>query len=129
MRSSLGSGTKLGEHSHIVADSNAPLSLHMACYRGRLSRVRELLDQGADPNAPANPDEHAWVSCDGKTPRPLNCVAIAHSLTEDHVEIARLLIARGGRVDHTVRRDREVEMLDRKIDRALQQVLLAAARS
>ncbi|MBK8172591.1 MAG: ankyrin repeat domain-containing protein [Sandaracinaceae bacterium] len=107
----------------------AQMSLHEACYRGRLARVKQLLDEGADPNAPANPDERPWVSSAGKAPRPLNCIAIAHSLTEDHVEIARLLIARGGRVDHTVLRDHDVEMLDRKLDRALRQVLLAASTS
>lgn len=85
------------------------MSLHRACYRGLLDVVARLLASGADPDAPANPSEPEWISCAGQTPKPLNCVAIAWTMTEAHVEIARMLISHGAVVDTTVRDDFAIE--------------------
>jgi hypothetical protein len=95
-------------------------SLHRACYDGDLARVRALLETGADPNLEASPGE--WVSC-ATAPHPLNCVATAWAMSEAHVEIARLLIARGAKVDETVVRDLEVEMASNRHDAALLSLL------
>ena len=79
------------------------MSLHEACYQGRLEVVRELLAQGADPNGPAAAGERVWISCAGSRPKPLNCVAIAWEVTENHLHIARLLIEHGATVDDSLR--------------------------
>lgn len=104
------------------------MSLHIACYQGRVDVVAQLLASGADPNAPADPTENAWVSCAGGSPRPLNCVAIAWAMTENHVESARLLIEHGAVVDDSVLRDHTIEMVADTADAALRR-LLEAARS
>ena len=108
--------------------SPARLSLHIACYQGQVDVVTRLLASGADPNEPADPAEHGWVSCAGSSPRPLNCVAIAWTMTENHVEIARLLIEHGATVDDSVLSDHTLEMTGGTADSALRQ-LLEAARS
>ena len=79
------------------------MSLHGACYQGRVDVVAQLLASGANPYEPADPTARAWISCGGR-PRPLNCVAIAWTMTENHVEIARLLIEHGAVVDDSVLR-------------------------
>jgi len=91
------------------------VALHEACYAGDLAAVRALLDRGEEPNAEATSGR--WVSC-RERPRPLNCVAIAWAMTEDHVRIARLLIERGAVVDETVRRDHGIESAGREADAA-----------
>ena len=62
----------------------------------------------------------------GNRPKPLNCVAIAWTMTENHVKIARLLIEHGAVVDDSVLQDHTVEMLLSPIDFALRRVLEAA---
>jgi ankyrin repeat protein len=103
------------------------MSLHRACYRGRLDVVARLLGSGADPNARADSSETEWISCAGPTPRPLNCVAIAWTMTEAHVEIAKLLISHGAVVDATVLGDFALERasLDDPADVAFERVLEA----
>jgi ankyrin repeat protein len=96
------------------------MSLHQACYAGQLDVVRALLDAGADPNEPS--DDKAWISA-ATRPRPLNCVAIAWGMTEDHVQIARLLIERGARVDETMITDLTVESMGGLNDAALMDLL------
>ena len=103
------------------------MSLHEACYQGRVDVVVQLLASGADPNEPADPTEREWVSCAG-IPRPLNCVAIAWAMTESHVEIARLLIEHGAVVDDSVLRDHTIEIVGGTADTALRR-LLESARS
>ena len=83
-------------------------SLHRAVYNGELQRVRELVDSGVDVNARAQPGE-GWITTLGERPRPLNCCAIAWTLTEDHLKIARLLLDRGAVVDDSVRNDWLIE--------------------
>lgn len=78
------------------------MNLHDACYEGRIDVVAKLLAGGADPNEPAAPSGREWISCAGQHPKPLNCVAIAWTMTEHHIEIARLLIKHGAVVDGTV---------------------------
>lgn len=112
-----------------MKNENASKTLHDACYRGDLRAVRVMLDDGADPNAPADASERPWVSSAGHSPLPLSCVVIAKSITEAHVEIAKLLLARGARVDGNILRDVEVQSLDRPHDRALRRMLLAACPS
>lgn len=90
-------------------DAMHEMSLHRACYRGLFEVVADLLASGADPNAPADASETEWISCAGPRPRPLNCVAIAWTMTEAHVEIARLLIRHGAVVDGTVLDDFTME--------------------
>lgn len=102
------------------------MSLHEACYQGRIHVVAQLLASGANPNEPADPNERGWISCAGSRPRPLNCVAIAWTMTEDHVEIARLLIERGAVVDDSVLDDHTIEMVGGTTDLALRKVLEAA---
>jgi ankyrin repeat protein len=102
------------------------LSLHEACYQGRLAEVRALLDAGADPNAPAAPSGREWFSSAGPRPRPLNCVAIAWAMTEEHIAIARLLIERGAIVDDSVMRDHTVEMVGGELDQVLWALFEAA---
>lgn len=102
------------------------MSLHKACYEGRLDIVVHLLASGADPNRPADPTERGWISCAGASPKPLNCVAIAWTMTQDHVEIARLLIEHRAVVDDTVLEDHTIEMVGGAEDAALRQVLDAA---
>jgi len=104
------------------------MTLHMACYQGRVDVVAHLLASGADPNAPADPTENKWISCAGSSPRPLNCVAIAWTMTENHVEIARLLVEHGAVVDDSVLRDHTIESVGGTADAALRR-LLEAARS
>lgn len=102
------------------------MSLHEACYQGRVEVVAQLLESGADPNESADPSERGWVSCAGSSPKPLNCVAIAWTMTEKHVEIARLLIEAGAVVDDSVLRDHAIEMVGNIADWALQRLLDAA---
>ena len=102
------------------------ISLHEACYQGRVQVVAQLLASGADPNEPADPTEREWISCAGASPKPLNCVAIAWTMTENHVEIARLLIEHGAVVDDSVLRDHTIEMVGSTADSALRQVFDAA---
>ena len=102
------------------------MSLHEACYQGRIDVVKELLASGANPNASSDPTGREWISCAGSRPRPLNCVAIAWEMTEDHVEIARLLIAHGAVVDETVLEDHTIEMVLSPPDFALRRILKAA---
>lgn len=104
------------------------MNLHEACYQGRLDIVTQLLQDGADPNAPAAPSGREWISCAGSHPRPLNCVALAWTLTEDHVEIARLLIAHGAVVDDSVLHDHTIEMVGSSADSKFHD-LVEAARS
>jgi ankyrin repeat protein len=80
-------------------------SLHLACYRGQLEQVRQYLAAGSAPNSPAAQGEFN----NGSTPKPLNCVAIAWDFTDEHLEIARLLIAHGAIVDSSVLRDYLIE--------------------
>jgi ankyrin repeat protein len=102
------------------------MGLHVACYEGRLDVVTELLANGADPNEQADPTAQEWISCAGTHPRPLNCVAIAWTMTENHVEIARLLIKHGAVVDDSVLRDHTIEMEGGTADFALRSVLETA---
>ena len=102
------------------------MSLHEACYQGRVDVVVRLLASGADPNQPADPDEREWVSCAGDRPRPLNCVAIAWTMTEHHVEIARLLIEHGAVVDDSMLDDHTIEMVGGPAHSALRSILEAA---
>ncbi len=104
------------------------LNLHEACYPGRLDVVAELLAAGADPNAPAEPSGRVWISAAGSCPRPLNCVAVAWTMTEDHVKIASLLIEHGAVVDDTVFNDFLIERasLDDPPDLAFQRILDSA---
>ena len=104
------------------------MSLHRACYRGLLDVVALLLASGSDPSAPADSSESEWFSCAGRSPKPLNCVAIAWKMTEAHVEIARLLIERGAIVDGTVLDDFAMERtsLDDPSDVAFARLLEAA---
>lgn len=88
--------------------------------------MRELLARGADPNGAAEAGGRAWVSCAGASPKPLNCVAIAWGLTENHVEIARLLIEHGAVVDESVRQDHAVESAGGENDRAFVRVISGA---
>lgn len=104
------------------------MNLHEACYQGRVDVVTQLLASGANPNEPADPTTREWVSCAGSRPRPLNCVAIAWTMTENHVEIARLLIEHGAIVDDSVLDDHTIEMVGGPIDSALRK-LLEAGRS
>jgi ankyrin repeat protein len=102
------------------------MSLHEACYLGRLDVVAQLLANGADPNEPADPMERKWISCAGSRPKPLNCVAIAWTMTENHVKIAELLIEYGALVDDSVLDDHTLEMVGGITDSALRKVLDAA---
>ena len=104
--------------------SNA--SLHRAVYDGDLERVRELLDGGADVSALAQEGE-GWITAMGACPRPLNCCAIAWTLTEEHLEIARLLIDRGAVVDDSVYQDFLAESTGAKIWSRLHVLLGRAA--
>ena len=104
------------------------MSLHEACYQGRVEVVAQLLASGADPNGPADPTEREWISCAGGSPMPLNCVAIAWTMTENHVEIARLLIEHGAIVDDSVLLDHTIEMVGSTADSALRRLLEARAR-
>ena len=102
------------------------MSLHEACYQGRLDIVARLLANGADPNEPADPTTREWISCAGNRPKPLNCVAMAWTMTEQHVAIARLLIEHGAVVDDSVLRDHTIEMEGGTTDLALRSVLETA---
>jgi ankyrin repeat protein len=103
------------------------MNLHEACYQGRVDAVAQLLARGADPNEPADPTEREWITCAGNSPKPLNCVAIAWTMTENHVEIARLLIEHGAVVDDSVLRDHIIEMVGGTADSALRRLLESAA--
>jgi hypothetical protein len=103
------------------------MSIHEACYSGNVGAVAAMLRAGTSPNLPADPGQN-WVSCAGPAPRPLNCVAIAWTLTEQHLDVARLLIEYGAIVDKTVVRDHEIEMCLTPIDRAFRELLRAATR-
>jgi ankyrin repeat protein len=102
------------------------MNLHEACYQGRIDIVSRLLAGGANPNEPAELGERHWISCAGGRPRPLNCVAIAWKVTENHVEIARLLIENGAVVDDSVLDDHTVERVDSATDSALRRIFEAA---
>jgi ankyrin repeat protein len=101
------------------------MSLHEACYQGRVDVVTQLLASGANPNEPAVASDREWISCAGDRPKPLNCVAIAWTMTEGHVKIAKLLIEHGAVVDDSVLRDHRIEMVGGPEDQALIQVLSA----
>jgi hypothetical protein len=109
-----------------MSTADSSLSLHEACYRGDLARVRELMESGEDPNAPANPHEREWISSAGSSPRPLNCVAMAWKMTDTHLEIAKLLIERGAIVDDSVLSDHMVESEGHPVNFALEAILRAA---
>jgi len=100
------------------------MDLHEACYVGRLDVVRQLLADGADPNAPAS-GERAWISATNE-PRPLNCVVIARAVTQDHVSIARLLIEHGAIVDESVLADHAAESMGGANDAAMGELLRRA---
>ena len=102
------------------------MSLHEACYQGRVEVVAQLLASGEDPNGPADPTEREWISCAGRSPKPLNCVAIAWTTTADHVEVARLLLEHGAVVDDSVLEDHAIEMVCCTADSALRRLLEAA---
>jgi len=102
------------------------MNLHEACYQGRVDVVIQLLEGGADPNEPADPATREWISCAGRHPRPLNCVAIAWTMTENHLEIARLLIEHGAIVDDSVLEDHGLESAGGAADGALRRILEAA---
>ena len=102
------------------------MSLHEACYRGRVDVVAQRLANGADPNEPADPIAREWISCGGSRPRPLNCVATAWAMTENHVEIGKLLIEHGAVVDDSVLRDHTIEMVGGTADLALRKILETA---
>jgi ankyrin repeat protein len=99
------------------------MTLHEACYLGRVEVVKQLLDNGADANAPASPTGRQWISCAGSSPRPLNCVAIAWRMTPDHVEVARLLLEHGAIVDDSVLTDHTLEMTGGAADSAFRRLL------
>jgi ankyrin repeat protein len=101
-------------------------NLHDACYLGRLDLVQALLAAGADPNAPASPKARTWISCAGPNPKPLNCLAIARAMSDTHVAIACLLVARRAVVDDTVLQDHGVESVGSAADQAFRAVLEAA---
>lgn len=109
-----------------MAQKHDGTNLHEACYQGRFEVVARLLASGADPNEPADPTGRVWISCGGSRPRPLNCVAIAWTMTENHVEIARLLIEHGAVVDDSVLSDHTIEMVGGHPDSALRRILYAA---
>ena len=102
------------------------MNLHEACYLGRIDVVAHLLGSSANPNEPAELGGREWISCAGSRPRPLNCVAIAWTMTENHVEIARLLIEHGAVVDDSVLYDHTIEMVGSTADAALRRILEAA---
>ncbi len=102
------------------------MNLHEACYQGRLDVVAQLLANGADPNQPADPTAREWISCLGDRPKPLNCVAMAWTMTENHVEIARLLIEHGAVVDDSVLDDHTIDMEGGAVDLALRRLLETA---
>lgn len=100
------------------------LSLHEACYQGDLESVRAHLESGADPNAPADRTERQWISAAGPRPHPLHCVALAwRGITERHLEITRLLLARGAIVDDAVVRDHTAEMVGNESDSAFRRLI------
>lgn len=68
-----------------------------------------------------------WITAMGPCPRPLNCCAIAWTLTEEHLEIARLLIERGAVVDESVLSDYCIESEMSEIWRRLYKLLGSAA--
>src|SRR5262245_54894077 len=109
-----------------MEQGNDGMTLHEACYQGRVDVVAQLLASGADPNAPADPSTREWISSAGSHPRPLNCVAIAWAMTENHVAIARLLIEHGAVVDDSVLDDHTIEMVGGTADSALRRILEAA---
>jgi hypothetical protein len=85
-------------------------SLHDAAYAGQFELARKLIESGADVNARAA-RPHRWISsAPAGDPTPLHCVCIAWSMTEGHLQIARLLLEKGARVDKTHRQDFAVEM-------------------
>ena len=102
------------------------MSLHEACYQGRLDIVVQLLANGADPNEPADSTQRDWVSSAGSSPRPLNCVAIAWTMSDNHVKIAKLLIEHGAIVDDSVLRDHSLETMGSAADANLRRLLEAA---
>jgi len=102
------------------------MSLHEACYLGQVDVVTQLLANGADPNEPADPTERHWIAGADGRPRPLNCVAIAWTMTENHVEIARLLIEHGAVVDDTVLGDHTLESAGSTVDAAFRRLLEVA---
>ena len=90
------------------------VSLHRAVYDGDIQRVRELVNGGVDVNARAQKGE-GWITAMGDCPRPLNCCAIAWTLTEEHLEIAWLLIERGAVIDNSVLHDYMAESTEAEI--------------
>ena len=103
------------------------MNLHEACKTESMSWP-DCLPTERTQNAPADPTGREWTSCAGASPKPLNCVAIAWTMTEDHVAIARMLIEHGAVVDETVLRDHTLEMVGSSADSALRE-LLESARS
>ena len=93
-----------------TSSDGVELSLHEACYEGRLEAVIYLLERGADPNGNASPDDwHQWISAAGAHPRQLHCVAIAWNYKPEHAAIAKQLIARGAIVEDSVLEDYWIE--------------------
>src|SRR2546423_13522279 len=94
-----------------------------------LDVATDLLATGIDPNgAAADPTTRVWISSAGSNPKPLNCVAIAWTMTENRVAIAKLLIQHGAIVDDSVLADHNLEMVGSAADLALREILEAARR-
>ena len=70
------------------------MDIHQASYEGNVEVVKNLLQNGVDPNCHHDPTSE-WIS----GPTPLNKVCIAWNLTPAHIEIAMLLIRHGAIVD------------------------------
>ena len=81
------------KHARPIADPW--WDLHRAAYHGRVDVVRHLLALGADPNQPHPRGEVTWVC----GPTPLNKAISAWAVTSDHVQVVRLLLEAGARVE------------------------------
>ena len=101
-------------------------TLHEACYLGKRDEVARLLASGVSPNEPATLGARTWISAAGAQPRPLHCVAMAWSMTDDHVAIAAMLIAHGAVVEASVLEDHNAESVGGAQDLAFLRVLEAA---
>jgi hypothetical protein len=90
--------TDAGEPFAVDEEGNA-WDLFEAAYAVRVDLVRDLLAAGADANARATPP-HRWISA-AREPTPLNCAICAWRYTGELLEVVRLLLAHGARVDET----------------------------